>query len=518
MNESNLHALVIDAIRDPILVVDATGEVLLANPAAIRLLELTRGGATATGSGLNAGAVMELVRRAERVGGPVTENSPEHGGVAIDVEPIIEHNGERRWLMRVRAPEVLSNEIVADRAIADVAHEIKNPITAMLNALGALPLPAREEVSPAANAGRAARGVFERSVRRLARLVNGLLDLSRMREGTMSLDRTPTAAPEFVRRVVNDFRSLHPDASDRIECSIQDGVAMAFIDPDRVEQSLWNLLSNAIRFTPRTGTVRVHVSTAGVESMDDGLRLVPWDVIGRPRLLRIDVEDSGLGMTSDTLDHLFERHHDPGANPGGAHLGLNITRALVDAHDGWLTVESRLGEGTLVSAFLPVDAQSAAVLSRVRRAERDAQRRLLAHRPTAVAVIQKTRSAAWGNVLSAWPVPVRLDPRDATLPREAAVWSLSDAIAVALLPLSDADGDVASALGMPVSVIDDGAWVMDGFVTGWCGDRERVSFAQAFHRAASRMSRALGGAGRAEAATAGAVAESVEAGGSVADA
>lgn len=508
MDDSTLQALVIDAIRDPILVVDATGEVLLANPAAIRLLELTRGGTGAGPRGLDAAAIMDLVRRAERGRGPLTESAHEHG-VAIDVEPLADEDGERRWLLRVRAPDALAGEVVAERAVADIAHEIKNPITAMMNALGALPLPDGDESTAAAQAARMARGAFERSVRRLGRLVNGLLDLSRMRAGALQLNRGPIDAREFVCRVVSDFRALHPAACERIDCVVQDDTRSAYIDPDRIEQAIWNLLANAVRYTPPTGSVRVRASLAGVESVDDGLRLVPWDMIGHPRLLRIDVEDSGLGMTSETLAHLFDRHHDSSES---AHLGLNITRALVDAHDGWMQVESRLGEGTLVTVLLPEDAPAAGLLSRVRRAQREARRRMLAHRPTAVAVLGKDAGVEWKEMLGAWPGTPRLDARDDATPRDAAVWPLTDAIAVALLPLHDADGDPAGAIGSPLATPDEGAWVMEGFVAGWCRDREQVSFAQAFHRAAARMSRALGVAGGTGSAAAMSAAESVEAG------
>jgi len=109
--------------------------------------------------------------------------------------------------------------------------------------------------------------------------------------------------------------------------------------------------------------------------MEDDVRLAPWDVVGRPHLVRIDVEDRGLGMTPDVLAHLFDRYHGSAdaesvtsfvaaSGAGGTHLGLHISRAIAEAHDGWLRVESNLGEGTTASVFIPEDEETSRVLSR----------------------------------------------------------------------------------------------------------------------------------------------------------
>lgn len=489
MDDHNLHSIVLDALRDPVLVVDATGEVLLANPAAMRVLELARAnGASADRPVLDGAAIMDLVRRAERVR---VEASPIPGDASqvIDVEPL--PGGEcdgRRWMLRIRAAEALEREFWSDSAVATVAHEIRNPITAMLNALDALSV-SDAPATPARGGTGMARGAFERSTRRLARLVDGLLDLSRVRTGALRLQRSPLALADFVRRVVDDFCALHPAACDRVIIAPLAPELSIYVDPDRAEQSLWNLLSNAIRFTPRTQAVTVRAAAAGIESMEEGLRLIPWDVIGQPRLVRMDVEDTGLGMTPNTLEHVFDRHHAAGAGADGAHLGLSITRALVDAHDGWMAVESRLGEGTTVKLFVPADAASATLLSGVRLAEREASRRRAVHRATAVVLMERTDGRSWSRVVSSWPRPARMQPQESVSPRECAVWTLTADLAVALVPLS-ASGEPSDTIGAPLRVDDEGVWVMDGFIAGWCGEREPVTFAQAFHRAASRMVRA----------------------------
>ena len=485
MDDINLQALVLDTLRDPVLVVDATGEVLLANPAAMRVLELARAdGGAGDRPLLDGAAIMDLVRRAERVrvsAAPV----PGDASQVIDVEALPGGDaGERRWMLRIRAADALEREFWSDSAVATVAHEIRNPITAMLNALGALSSPAPD----GAHGGeRMVRGAFERSTRRLARLVDGLLDLSRVRTGALRLQRSPLCAADFARRVVDDFVALHPNACERVLLDLADPELTVYVDEDRAEQSLWNLLSNAVRFTPRSQSVRVRVSAAGVESMEDSLRLVPWDEIGEPRLVRIDVEDTGLGMTTETLDHLFDRHHAAGAGGEGAHLGLSITRALVDAHDGWVAVDSRLGEGPTVSVFVPADAASATLLSGVRLAEREAARRRAVHRPTAVALLERSGGLSWSRLVLTWPRPAKLQPLEPVSPRESALWALSADRALALLALP-ASGDPAELLGEPALDLGEGSWRLNGFIAGWCGERD-VTFAQALHRAAARVNR-----------------------------
>ncbi len=484
MDEHNLHAVVIDAIPDPVLVLDAAGEILLTNPAAMRMLEVARDRSSGNTPAFDGHAIMDLLRRVERVR---SEPAPVAGDASrlIDVEPL--PGTPKRWLLRVRSADVLEREFWSDSAVATVAHEIRNPITAMINALDALN--AGSPGLPPAGAVGVVHGAFERSARRLARLVDGLLDLSRVRTGALQLHRARVPLDEFVTRVTSDFRALHPVAGERVqEATIEPGMS-AYVDPDRAEQALWNLLANAVRFTPRTEKVVVRASAAGMESLEDDMRLIPWEVIGQPRLVRIDVEDSGLGMTSETLEHLFERHHASGGPGEGAHLGLSITRALVEAHEGWMTVESQLGEGTTVSVFVPADAATATLLAGLRLAGREAARRWAARRATGVVVLERTSGPSWARVVSSWPRPAKLQPEEPVSPRECAVWALSTERAVAIVPLS-ASGDPADAIGAPVHVEDDGAWVMEEFIAGWCGDRDRVTFAQSFHRAASRMVRA----------------------------
>jgi len=176
---------------------------------------------------------------------------------------------------------------------------------------------------------------------------------------------------------------------------------------------------------------------------------------------------------------------------GGTHLGLHISRAIAEAHDGWLRVESNLGEGTVASVFIPEDEATARVLSRLRMASDSARRWRRAGRDLAVVALAKASAESWEDLIESWPALPRLDPIASTCEsRRTLVWTIDDDLAVAIVPLTGREDDPSSALGEPVIRADEFAWGMPRFVVGWCRLEESDEFAQSLHRAATRMGRA----------------------------
>ena len=109
---------------------------------------------------------------------------------------------------------------------------------------------------------------------------------------------------QFICDVIESFSTLFNVKRVQLEWHVDDGISKAYIDPEKLEQVLINLLSNALKFTPEDGSICVTVKEAGVEKVSDDLRLLPWETLGEPRMLEIMVEDTGLGMSSRTLDNL----------------------------------------------------------------------------------------------------------------------------------------------------------------------------------------------------------------------
>ena len=505
MDDRNFYTQIFDAVRDPLMVVDAAGDVHAANASAIRFLDVAQDaglfGADSSGqepaeaaASIMGNGVLDMVRRRLAVRSqPLYARDGRDLGIVVDVEPL----PGSAALLHFRSPtERLARELWSDDAVAAVAHEIKNPLAAMRSALDVV---LKDPSAPLLDSQRRMLGAFDRSARRLARFVDGVLNVSRLHAGASPAPRSPVPARDLVDAVIEEYRALHPHRCPRIERDIIDFEVEAFVDRDGAEIVLLNLLGNAARFSPDGEAVTVRASRAGVESMEEDMRLVPWDVLGKPRLVRFDVEDRGLGMTPDVLAHLFDRYHGGAEvetaaglaaahDAGGTHLGLHISRGIAEAHGGWLRVESNLGQGTVVSVFIPEDEETARLLSRLRIASDSARRWRRAGRELVVVALGKTTAESWEDLAERWPESPRVDPIASTCAsRRSLLWTIDDDLAVAIVPIAHRDHDPSLALGEPVIRADEFAWGMPGFVAGWCPVEDADSFAQAFHRAASRL-------------------------------
>jgi signal transduction histidine kinase len=223
--------------------------------------------------------------------------------------------------------------------LADVSHELRTPIAAMRTFVELLQGPAGDDPATRAEFLEASAG----QLGRLDWLAQNLLELSKLDSGLVLLDLRPEdlraslesateqVAPAAARRGVSLSTEL-PDAPVRIQH-----------DPQRIGQVVANLVGNAVKFTPRGGTVRV-----AVRSTEEGAA--------------IEVRDTGLGIPADELPHIFERFY-RGAmaaeeRSSGSGLGLAIVKSIVDMHGGRITVESTLGSGSTFRVLLPRDPRA----------------------------------------------------------------------------------------------------------------------------------------------------------------
>jgi signal transduction histidine kinase len=213
--------------------------------------------------------------------------------------------------------------------LADISHELRTPITVIQgNVEGMLDgvYPADEE---------RLKSIIEET-QILSRLVEDLRTLALAESGALHLKREPTNIAELIRDAVSAFDALVKEKEIHIETILSD-IEDANIDPQRIREVLTNLLSNALRYTPRGGEVRVRLTEAGS---------------GLERTLTISVEDSGPGIDPAILPHVFDRFY-KSSDSGGMGLGLSIAKYLVEAHDGKIWAESEMGKGTTISFTLP---------------------------------------------------------------------------------------------------------------------------------------------------------------------
>lgn len=212
--------------------------------------------------------------------------------------------------------------------LATVSHELRSPLTSMREAAHLL----RDEVPGGLNPKQARLvAIIEQSSERLLRLVNQLLDLSRLRAGMLPIERMRIELARVVARAVDELRAPAEEAGVILEVEGAGSRLVVAGDADRLVQVVVNLLANALRFTPRGGRVTVRLIDAGPEA-------------------ELHVEDTGLGIPAQALGQIFNWAH---RSRGGSGLGLAIVRGIVDAHGGRVTVESQEGKGSRFTVLLP---------------------------------------------------------------------------------------------------------------------------------------------------------------------
>jgi signal transduction histidine kinase len=227
---------------------------------------------------------------------------------------------------------------------ANVSHELRTPLTLIL-------APAERLLAdlPADDPHRHELEVILRNARLLLGHVNDLLETSKIEAAKLDLDYSELDLGHLVRLVANNFETLALDRAVTFTVQAPDHAVPAQVDPVRIQQVLLNLLSNAFKFTPVDGAIRIE------------LRDGPAD-----GTVHLEVADSGPGIAPDRRGEVFERFHqlDGGLTRklGGTGLGLHIARELVDLHGGTLGVGDAPEGGALFMVELPVEAPPGAAV------------------------------------------------------------------------------------------------------------------------------------------------------------
>jgi NO-binding membrane sensor protein with MHYT domain/CheY-like chemotaxis protein/nitrogen-specific signal transduction histidine kinase len=250
---------------------------------------------------------------------------------------------ERERIARDQAERLSA---LKDEFLATLSHELRTPLNAMLGWAGMLQRGVKDEAT-------FKRGLetIERNARAQGQLIDDLLDMSRIIAGTVRLDVQTVDPARIVEAAVG---TVHPAAAAKtitLRTDLgRDGSVLPLevrADPGRLQQVLWNLLANAVKFTPPGGTVQVLLGRDGGEAV-------------------IRVIDSGIGIAPDFLPYVFDRFRQQDASisrqHGGLGLGLSIAKQLVELHGGTIAVDSAgPNTGTTFTVRLPLTHEPALV-------------------------------------------------------------------------------------------------------------------------------------------------------------
>jgi CheY-like chemotaxis protein/two-component sensor histidine kinase len=222
-----------------------------------------------------------------------------------------------------------------DEFLATLSHELRTPLTSILGWASMI----RNGEVEGSNATRAIETI-ERNARSQARLIDDLLDVSRIITGNLRLDLHPLNLAPIVDAALDALRPTADVKGIRLQTRFEPGECLVKGDPNRLRQVIWNLLSNAIKFTQRGGSVNIDLKC--VEST-----------------ARLRVSDTGDGISAEFLPYVFDRFRQAEGSisrkQGGLGLGLAVARHLVELHGGTITAESEgLGQGSVFSVDLPM--------------------------------------------------------------------------------------------------------------------------------------------------------------------
>jgi signal transduction histidine kinase/CheY-like chemotaxis protein len=247
-----------------------------------------------------------------------------------------------------------------DEFFTNLSHEFRNPLNAVMGWVQVLRKIQADE--PRSEKNVRALAAVERNTALLTRLVDDLLDVSRIVSRRMTIHSKAMALDEMVRQTVESLRVAAEAKSIRLRCILPEMGLDVLGDAQRLTQALWNLLSNAIKFTPAEGQVTVRLVREGAEAV-------------------IVVEDNGEGIAPDFLPYVFERFRQGNSTTraagGGLGLGLSIVQAVVDLHGGSVRAESDgPGRGARFTLRLPLMSAPVELSGyHVLLVERDAQAR-----------------------------------------------------------------------------------------------------------------------------------------------
>ncbi|HSV15181.1 MAG TPA: PAS domain-containing sensor histidine kinase, partial [Tepidisphaeraceae bacterium] len=330
----------IDSLPDPVFVLNPAGRIELTNDAAGRWFEINPGDLPP--EALRAWVERALRQLAGADGAAIADASGYESTIQLN------RDGSERHLLpravpirdeqqRLIGATVVLNDVTGLRRLdqmksgllALVSHELKTPLTSMRMILHLL-ADDRPNGLPTGDQLRELLITARDDSDRLHQIVENLLDMGRIESGRVLMELQPIDAAELIGRSVRPLRPAYGEHGVELRVEALPADVQVMADATRIGHVFSNILSNALRYTPAGGLVRIGARTL-------------------PEAVEIDLSDNGCGVPRAHLHRVFEKFYRvPGQSRGGAGLGLAIVKDIIEAHGGRIAIESDQGRGTTV--------------------------------------------------------------------------------------------------------------------------------------------------------------------------
>jgi len=232
-------------------------------------------------------------------------------------------------------------DAIKTKFFTNISHEFRTPLTLISGPINKLIAKAKENKTEESELKYL--HLIEQNTKRLAQLTNQLLDFRKIETGTMKLEVYHGDIVKFIKDITDRFRQFAQSKNILLEFSALKDSVDAWFDPDKLDKILSNLLSNALKFTTENGKVSIHIS----------LNLT------NPNYILITVEDNGIGITPEELNHIFNRFYQvSNSNTSifeGSGIGLALAKDMAQLCNGDITAESAVGKGSNFVVKLPID-------------------------------------------------------------------------------------------------------------------------------------------------------------------
>ncbi len=243
---------------------------------------------------------------------------------------------------RVKSEKLQELDHLKSRFFANISHEFRTPLTLIMGPLDRV-LSRSEDKND-----KKELSIAKKYARNLQNLINNLLSISKLESGKMLLCASEIDIVKFVSIYIQSFESLAKQKNIELKFTSENKIIKAFIDREKFEQVLNNLLSNAFKFTDEGGRIEVSIIT---NSKNENRKTKSENV-------SISISDTGRGIAPEHIDHIFNRFYqvnqDDKSYYEGTGIGLALTKELVDLHHGNISVESKPETGTTFTVVLPL--------------------------------------------------------------------------------------------------------------------------------------------------------------------